>query len=683
MSELAGARGAVLLQFLHGSIDNYLDHNASSDAVQLMEVVLEEFLALWYRDDFPTPQQYAELMATRFCVSVQQQMENPAAARAAAGDILRSAEVDISGLNTQFTFWACRLKKVRDYGKKLKLIGNRNDVTLEVEEKVCRLMEILKDGRDSLVSTMLGMRKLNTNCVQDPLPPEYDTTTTLTKDVQSGNTSFQNLILFVLDLLRQQRLRKRGNLCYRELFTRSNRPMHAWEEVMTIKEFIYQNITKERDYTQWKNLTNPRDNDRHIVDNIREAEHPEFPQLHPKRTLFAFGDDADGGLYSLEEDVFFPYALQETWKEYAESICAHRRRINPSFHVEPPQRHDVAIKHFPESFLPAWASQGFDEADDDPMDLPTPNVDRIFTDQLLQPETMRWIYALLGRLLYETGTHDQWQVLLFFKGIAGSGKSTLAKIMRHVYPPSLVASLSSNVEPRFGLAPLYDKFLVICAEVKRDFGMNQGDLQSAVSGEEVSVAIKNKEAITVEWKTPFLFCGNELAAWKDAAGSMKRRLVVIEFNELIRPDPRLFSFIQQEFPVFLRKINLCYLQKAGMHADSDLWKEGVMPEQIHGFAKKMRDEVDLFAGFLSSSCFKIDISNAVDTYIPMQHLRDMYAQWLRENGYPAVAWRSEVWSNAFKEKGIHKSGREARFFQGRQITDEFAFGITLNDAEEE
>ena len=182
------------------------------------------------------------------------------------------------------------------------------------------------------------------------------------------------------------------------------------------------------------------------------------------------------------EDVFFPYALQETWKEYAESICAHRRRINPSFHVEPPQRHDVAIKHFPESFLPAWASRGFDEADDDPMDLPTPNVDRIFTDQLLQPETMRWIYALLGRLLYETGTHDQWQVLLFFKGIAGSGKSTLAKIMRHVYPPSLVASLSSNVEPRFGLAPLYDKFLVICAEVKRDFGMNQGDLQVFISG---------------------------------------------------------------------------------------------------------------------------------------------------------------------------------------------------------
>ena len=100
-------------------------------------------------------------------------------------------------------------------------------------------------------------------------------------------------------------------------------------------------------------------------------------------------------------------------------------------------------------------------------------------------------------------------------------------------------------------------------------------------------------------------------------------------------------------------------------------------------SNKRCDEVDLFSGFLSSSCFKCDISNAMDTYIPMQHLRDMYAQWLRENGYPAVAWRSEVWSNAFKEKGIYKSGRDTHFFQGRQITDEYVFGVTLNDVEEQ
>lgn len=182
-------------------------------------------------------------------------------------------------------------------------------------------------------------------------------------------------------------------------------------------------------------------------------------------------------------DAYFPYSEQERWTQYANDLTEKRKRHDPDYVCYPPTRTDVAIRYFEQPFNIAWKN-GNDSPDDDPMDvLTTPEVDKILDDQRLTKETKRWVYILLGRLLYEVGEYDNWQVLLFFKGVAGSGKSTLAKLMRRVFPPSHVATLSSNVEPKFGLAPLYDKYLIICSEVKKDFGMNQGDLQSAVSGE--------------------------------------------------------------------------------------------------------------------------------------------------------------------------------------------------------
>ena len=67
------------------------------------------------------------------------------------------------------------------------------------------------------------------------------------------------------------------------------------------------------------------------------------------------------------------------------------------------------------------------------------------------------MYALLGRLLYEVGQRDNWQVLLFVKGMAGSGKSTIAKLIRNCYPSHLVGTLGSKMEETFGLSAIADK----------------------------------------------------------------------------------------------------------------------------------------------------------------------------------------------------------------------------------
>ena len=677
---MADNESAAFTEFLTGVMDGYMQTSTDQFTQQIFESLLRQYFMWWTFDHSPSPDEYMVHLSTRFCVSVDLQLSDASAAQAQGREMIQTCDVNVAELNSQFAFWAHQLKKLCDFGRRLGFLGNANDESLEAQEKTCRLMELLKDGRDSLVASILGMRKMDARALHDPLPPDYDTTTTLTKDIAIKNTNFQNLILFTLDLLRQQRYRKSGDFCFRELFTSGGTSMHAWEQVCTIKEFIYANITKERSYEQWKNLTEPRDNDRRIIENIKESEHPEFPQLRMKRTLFAFGNEEDGGLYSLEDDMFYPYSIKENWNEHAWEIHAHRQKFDSTCDLPAvPQREDVAIKYFDMGFTSAWVNNGLDSEDDNPMDLPTPAMDKILDDQQLTAETKFWVFALLGRLLYETGKLDNWQVLLFFKGIAGSGKSTIAKIMRGVYPPSMVASLSSNVEPRFGLAPLYDKLMVICAEVKKDFGMNQGDLQSAVSGEEVSVAIKNKDARTIEWKVPFLFCGNELAAWKDAAGSMKRRLIIIEFNEVVYPDPSLIDRIRHEFPVLLRKINLCYLHKAAKHQNTDLWQPGVLSPQMHEFSKNMREDVDVLQGFLNGPRFRKDPS----LYILLDTIREGYKAFRREHGYHSEQWRKELYMNTFKELGFHV-GESAQTldYQGRDITGRFVFGIDEVPAEE-
>lgn len=674
-----GDSTSLVWDYMEGPVYNYLEENMPSNtqAKQALIKIINEFYDLWYFDHTPNVNLFMRQVSLRLIIPIVEQKRNNTENLLS---IIEESEININSVMAQFDFWAVQLNNLKRHGEKYKVIGDFDDESLDRSDKARRLMEILKDSKDSIVSTNLARRKLNKRKIQDPLPPEYDTTTTLTKDIEASNTSFQNLILYVLDLLRQQRLRKFGDYCYIEMFTDLRKPMYAWKEYMTIKDFIYKNVTKERDYTQWKNLTNPRDNDRHIVENIKEAEHPEFASVQLNRSLFAFGNDEDGGLYRLEDDSYWPYGEQHRWPAYGKELEAKRRLWDPDYEAMPPKRTDVAIRYFEQGFLPAW-NDGDDNPDDDPMDiLKTPEVDKILDDQRLTKETKRWVYILLGRLLYETGRFDNWQILLFFKGVAGSGKSTLAKLMRRVFPPSLVATLSSNVEPKFGLAPLYDKYLIICSEVKKDFGMNQGDLQSAVSGEEVSVAIKHKEAITVLWKVPFLFAGNELAAWKDAAGSMKRRLVVVEFNEPVVPNPRLFDGMIERFPAFLRKINLCYLIYASKHCDTDVWAPGVMPEQLHSFAKNMKENVDLFAGFLSSPEFFMDLHDPGNCYMPLAEVKDMYFNWRREHGYEKEAWKPEVYNTALREKGLYVNDKRTTLnYMGREITGQFVYGIRPAD----
>ena len=66
-----------------------------------------------------------------------------------------------------------------------------------------------------------------------------------------------------------------------------------------------------------------------------------------------------------------------------------------------------------------------------PDDEPT-QVDRVqnVVRNTVPGDVQRWLYVLVGRLLFPVGQHDDWQVIPFLKGTAGTGKSSIAAILQ-------------------------------------------------------------------------------------------------------------------------------------------------------------------------------------------------------------------------------------------------------------
>ena len=84
-----------------------------------------------------------------------------------------------------------------------------------------------------------------------------------------------------------------------------------------------------------------------------------------------------------------------------------------------------------------------------------------------------------------------------------------AKGIQKFFEPENVGLLSSNIEEKFGLSSIMDKWVMLCTEVKKDFHLNQAEFQSMVSGESISIAQKNQKTHQMKWTAPGLLCGNE------------------------------------------------------------------------------------------------------------------------------------------------------------------------------
>ena len=563
----------------------------------------------------------------------------------------------------------------------------------QVKEKINKAYIVCKEMYTALRTVAIALHRIDEERSQNlaSLPDVISAGTIIDHD-KSKNTTFQNLMEYVLSLLQTAELRRLENTCYKQIITKEGHHSHAWEvynkDQSSIRHFIAQNVTKETDYEQWRNLTNPRDNGEKIAEHLALYPQVEFPVLQINRHLFAYSN----GLYNFIQDMFYPFEVEVTdeygdavyesgqrhWPQMAADITEFRQRIGwKDYEATAPTDEDVAAKYFDQPFRFSITPE--DEETFDVNEIRIPEIELLLDTQELTAETKRWVLIMLARLFYAVGELDGWEVMLFIKGVAGSGKSTLAKLVRHCFQADSITTLSSNIEKKFGLSGIYKGLICICAEVREDFGLEQSDWQSAVSGEEVPVAVKHGTAFAHKWVTPFFFLGNVYPGYNDAGGSVARRMFMIEFNKkVVNSDPHLFRKVIENIDYFMRKSNVLYLEAVRLHADKSLWKHGILPEQVWEFHNNMVANTSSIAGFLQSGAFEFGDDHE-QFYMPFKTFQNNFTEYVRSiNGIPP-RFNRDLYLHPLQEHGV-RIETLTRTFGGEEHSGKFLVGIRPVDA---
>jgi len=451
-------------------------------------------------------------------------------------------------------------------------------------------------------------------------------------------SSFQELLLFLLDSAMEKKFRKYGTWLYEPIVI-DGRDMHSWRPVMEIKDFVYSRLKKEISWDQWRNATQNMKNVSSSVEYLTHCHDYQLPYLVKSRGVYSFYN----GVYIAGEDRFHCFATEK----------------------EPLSDSVVSCK---------FVEGEFDDTEyDDWLDIPTPHLDSIANYQEWEPEVRRWLFALLGRCLYPVNDRDQWQVIPFFQGLAATGKSTIIlKVLKNFYETIDVGILSNNIERKFGISAFHDKYLVCAPEIKSDLAIEQAEFQSLVSGEEVQVNVKHEKAFMCSWDVPMALAGNEVPGWADNGGSIQRRIIVFEFKKPVRGgDMKLGMKLNSELPNILKKCNKAYLDMAEKYSDVNIWT--VLPEYFINTRDALARATNFIENFMASNMLIL----GEDEYCTFKDFKTALREHSSENGLHTRQLTDNVFDNPFEKFKIQKLGIQKMLYNGTLHEEEFIRGCSL------
>eukprot|EP00798_Chlamydomonas_sp_ICE-L_P031900 gene31900-biopygen5699 len=135
----------------------------------------------------------------------------------------------------------------------------------------------------------------------------------------------------------------------------------------------------------------------------------------------------------------------------------------------------------------------------------TPIIDKILKTNF-DDEVASMFYAMVGRLFFEVGKHDNWKVMPYLVGVGGTGKSVLLNTITSCFAEDAVGNLSSNL----GSANIFDKEVFVgCnmpAEMRRC--IPQVSFKRMTSGDQLEIPRKSKKAVFIKWTTPIIIVSN-------------------------------------------------------------------------------------------------------------------------------------------------------------------------------
>jgi len=441
------------------------------------------------------------------------------------------------------------------------------------------------------------------------------------------------------------RVQKRPNSKTMAVYT-----THAWESHGQISEVLNQ-LCVMTNVKLWNLATLKRDNINAVSEYYKTCASTDFPNLLVNRNCRSFHN----GLL----DIDFDDADNKTAGFYVFGASTIPAEIVSCKFFE--QEFNTSIMHHKNWWY-----------------VPTPTLDQIFIDQRLSNLVCCHLQAQIGRLLYSLNHHDQWQVILFIKGVANSGKSVLGHTVKTFYNVQDVAIMSSNIEQKFGLEGIFNKLLFICFEVTKSWGLARSDFQSLISGEELSIARKNRLAITERWTTPGILFGNELGPWSDAAGSIVRRLLVAEFDRPITKnvDTTLEQKLKAEIGNVIYKCQQGYVTSCRKYSGKGLLSQ--MPEYFKRVSSRIATETNPIREFIRNSGYLVPDPESTAPYIAVQTCLYHFLNTGRTN----EKFTKQSILSAFEHEGLQVTTQERKLANGQTRKELVVVGVALSMADD-
>jgi len=517
------------------------------------------------------------------------------------------------------------LTNLKNHTRDLKIHKNEpNDDGITVVKRINNIKKQIDDGYHNIRRHYMSFERVD-NATAQPQFSVLGDPTTLDSDAVENSSPFQKCLLYSLDQTYNSGYRRYKGQCCEEIRTIEGYRTRAWRPKFTIEQFVYSLAQKDDLFEMWQNFTSRGSVFRDVIDNMSKCMDAQFPEITKRRHVWSFRNGVfvgkewipDRGVYDCR---FYPYESREF------------RCLDPTI---------IACKYFDQQFddfshIEKW------------QDIPTPFFDSVLKYQNFEDEVCNWAYVMGGRLCYDVGELDGWQVIPFFKGIARSGKSTLiTKVFKKFYENEDVGTLSNNIEKKFGLSAIKDSFMFIAPEVKGDLALEQAEFQSMVSGEDVSVAVKNKTAVSIEWNVPGVLGGNEVPNWKDNSGSVLRRILAWNFSKQVRDaDPQLDEKLNRELPIILLKCVRAYLDYSNKFRDKDIWN--VVPE----YFKKIQKQVAMVASTLHNFLESTNIIFGKDLFVPQKLFIQVFNQHCQANNLGRPKFNQDFYAGPFSSRDI-------------------------------
>jgi len=499
-----------------------------------------------------------------------------------------------------------------------------NDDGITVLKRVNNIKRQIDDGYHNIRRHYMSFERVDNPTVQPQFSVLGDPTTLDAEEVENS-TPFQKCLLYSLDQTYKAGYRRYKGQCCEEIRTVEGHRTRAWRPKFTIEQFVYSLAQKDDNFEVWKNFTSRGTVFRDVIDNMSKCLDAQFPEITKRRHVWSFKNGVfvgkewipDRGVYDC---CFYSYESQEF------------RCLDPTI---------IACKYFDQQFDDFSHIENW-------QDIPTPWFDSVLKYQKFEDEVCHWAYVMGGRLCFDVGELDGWQVIPFFKGIARSGKSTLiTKVFKKFYENEDVGTLSNNIEKKFGLSAIKDAFMFIAPEVKGDLALEQAEFQSMVSGEDVSVAVKNKTAVSIEWNVPGVLGGNEVPNWKDNSGSVLRRILPWNFSKQVRDaDPQLDEKLNRELPIILLKCVKAYLDYSNKYRDKDIWN--VVPE----YFKKIQKQVAMVASTLHNFLESTNIVFGKELFVPQTLFIQVFNQHCQANNLGKPKFNPDFYAGPFSSRDI-------------------------------